>query len=115
MFFDVAMIGFGVNIAMMLYMTVYLPYVKRIEADFETHCPQLIPVVTLVGILSFISYVSSPLLTCYRFVIAMWPVWGIFTPILMVILFMGYTFLLIFLPGGFIGTLVCLYFPLSLL
>lgn len=38
-FFDIAMIGVGVNIAFMLYMTVYLPYIKKISEDFETYCP----------------------------------------------------------------------------
>lgn len=35
----------------------------------------------------------------------MWPIWGLLTPILMFVLFMGYTMLLTFLPNGFLGTL----------
>ena len=53
LFFDFAMIGLGVNIAIMLYITIYLPYIKRISEDFETYCPKVIPVMTLVGVLSF--------------------------------------------------------------
>eukprot|EP00347_Sterkiella_histriomuscorum_P020286 403338390 len=94
-FFDLAMIGIGINIAFMLYMTVYLPYIKRINEDFETYCPQLIPVVTVIGIVSFFSLL-----------IALWPIWGWLTPIMMFILFMGYTMLLMFLPGGFLGTII---------
>ena len=61
-FFDLSMIGLGINITIMIYMTVYLPYVKRIpleQLEYERECPKLIPVVTIVGIVSFFRYVSN--------------------------------------------------------
>ena len=38
-FYDIALIGLGLNISVMLYISVYLPFVKRIQGDFETHSP----------------------------------------------------------------------------
>lgn len=55
-FFDISMIGLGINISVMLYMTVYIPLSKNIpseQLDFEKECPKLIPLVTIVGIVAF--------------------------------------------------------------
>ena len=37
---------------------------------------------------------------------ALWPIWGFATPIIMFVLFMAYTMALMFLPDGALGTLV---------
>jgi hypothetical protein len=42
----------------------------------------------------------------YSAMIGLWPLWGFFTPIIMFVLFMGYTMSLMFLPDGFIGTIL---------
>jgi hypothetical protein len=34
-FLDLAFTGIGLNISIMLYMTVYLPYIAHIDADLE--------------------------------------------------------------------------------
>jgi hypothetical protein len=34
-FLDLALIGIGLNITVMLYMTIYLPYIAGIETDLE--------------------------------------------------------------------------------
>jgi hypothetical protein len=65
------------------------------EVDVETDFPKLIPAMTLAGVLVFITAIM-----------ALWPVWGLLTPIYMLILFFGYSFSLIFLPNGHLGTLV---------
>ena len=39
-------------------------------------------------------------------IIGLWPIWSFLTVIYMVILFMGYTMALTFLPGGLIGSLL---------
>jgi hypothetical protein len=36
----------------------------------------------------------------------LWPIWGFLTPIYLLVLFMGYTMALSFIPGGPIGTLI---------
>lgn len=53
-FMDIALIGIGFNITIMLYMTIYLPYIAKINEGLETHCPRLIPIITLVGVISFL-------------------------------------------------------------
>jgi hypothetical protein len=53
-FLDIALTGLGINIAIMMYLTLYLPYIAKIEEDWETYCPKLIPVMTLSGLISFI-------------------------------------------------------------
>ncbi len=55
-FFDLSMMGLGINITVLLYMTVYIPLVKKVpleQLDYEKECPKLIPLVTIVGIVSF--------------------------------------------------------------
>ena len=55
-FFDLSMIGLGINLAVMLYMTIFLPFSKGVSAselDFEKECPKLIPIVTVIGVLVF--------------------------------------------------------------
>ena len=55
-FFYLSMITFGINLVTLLYLTLYLPIVKRIpekEIDFEKIHPMLIPVVTILGFVSF--------------------------------------------------------------
>lgn len=55
-FFDLSMLGLGINISVLLYMTVYIPMVKKIpleQLDYEKECPKLIPLVTIVGIVAF--------------------------------------------------------------
>ena len=39
-------------------------------------------------------------------IFALWPIWGFLTPILMLILFMGGTMFMVFLPDGMLGTLI---------
>ncbi len=36
----------------------------------------------------------------------MWPIWGFLTPVLMIVLFMGATMAMTFLPSGTFGTLI---------
>jgi hypothetical protein len=54
LFLDLAFTGIGLNISVMIYMTIYLPYIAGIDTDLEQYCPKLIPVITLSGVLSFI-------------------------------------------------------------
>jgi hypothetical protein len=46
--------------------------------------------------------------------VGLWPIWGILTPIYMVILFMGYSMSLMFLPDGLIGTLLSWVLTISI-
>ena len=53
MFFTPGLMGIGINMTLMFYMALYLPYVKGIEEDYETYCPQLIKVMAISGLLTF--------------------------------------------------------------
>ena len=39
-------------------------------------------------------------------ILGLWPIWGFLTPVLMFVLFMGASMFMVFLPGGFIGSLI---------
>jgi hypothetical protein len=58
---------------------------------------------TLIGVIVFISAIMG-----------LWPIWGFLTIVYMIILFMGYTMALTFLPGGFIGMLLFWMFTVGL-
>ena len=94
-FFEIAEIGVLLNICLMFYMTIYLPYVAGITEEYETYCPKIVPTLTFSGLVVFFS-----------FMISVWPIWGILTPIYLIIMFMGYSMSLIFLPSGFLGVLL---------
>ena len=47
------MVGSGVFLAAGLYLAVYLPCIARIQAPWEQYCPNVIPVATLAGVVSF--------------------------------------------------------------
>lgn len=51
LYFNIATICFGINCCIAFYLTVWLPYVKRIEIDWNIYCPRMIPTATGVGVL----------------------------------------------------------------
>ena len=65
------------------------------EVDVEQDFPRLIPVMTMAGLLMFITAIM-----------ALWPIWRYLTPVYMLVLFFGYSFSLMFLPSGHLGTLM---------
>lgn len=96
-FLNLSLACAGFVFAIVTYTSVIAPCRLGREVDLEKDLPSLIPAMTLSGVTSFISSIM-----------AMWPVWGIFTPIYMLVLFFGYSFSLMFLPSGHLGT-VCFY------
>ena len=103
-FFDIALICIGINLAVMLYVTVYLPYIARVEGDLETHAPKLIPIITICGFIAFVLYFQ--LLIQFSTIMGLWPVYSFKTPIYIFVMFMGYSMLLMFLPSGLLGSLI---------
>ena len=79
----------------LFYLAIYLPFIAGIEEDWETYCPSIIPVMSVSGL-------ATAVLT----LVALWPVWGWLTPLILIVLFMGYTMVLTLMPSGFIGTLL---------
>lgn len=53
-FLDIALVCLGINISIMIYLTVYLPYIAKIEEEWDTYCPKIIPVMSFSSVISFI-------------------------------------------------------------
>ena len=77
----------------MIFVTVVLP-IQGKEADIEK-IPNLVPVMAFCS-------VALPLFL----MIAIWPIWGFWSPIYLFIMSLGYLFIMTFLPDGNLGTLV---------
>ena len=84
-----AMIGIGINTSLVIYLTIYLPKVKKItdSSAWSVYCPRVIPTMTLVGIVSFLLSLR-----------ALWPVWGFLAPLVVGVELMGALFGLHFVP-----------------
>ena len=57
--------------------------------------PNMIPVMTGAGVIVFFGVIT-----------ATWPVWGILTPLYMIIHFFGATMVMVLLPSGVCGNLI---------
>jgi hypothetical protein len=78
---------FFANIGIFVYLTVWLPYILKITAPWDIYCPNMIPLATGLGV------------ACAFFcMVAMWPVWGILTPLYTAILVIGFIFSAHFIP-----------------
>ena len=82
-------VGLGINTVMLLYLTVYLPKVKKItdSAAWDVYCPRVVPSMTFVAIV-----------TGFFMIRATWPVWGFLAPLILGIELLGSLFALLFVP-----------------
>jgi hypothetical protein len=83
--FNAAIACLTINFILYLYLSIYLPYFKKIHDAkmWEVECPNVIPTMTFFGV------------TCLVLTnVAFWPVWGLLTPLLVFVCMMG------FLLGG---------------
>ncbi|POM67321.1 Transmembrane protein [Phytophthora palmivora] len=87
-FFQVALISTGINICITAYLAIYLPYIKRIQLEWSVYCPRMIPTATIVGVVAAFCYIC-----------AFWPVWGLLTPGLLGLFFIGTLMTAHFLPS----------------
>jgi len=86
-YFNLSLVCFGINCCLMFYLTIWLPYIKKITLSWNVYCPRVIPTMTIVGILcGFLAIVS------------LWPVWGFLTPFILGLTFLGMFFALHFIP-----------------
>ena len=92
-FMSLTLICLGLNLTLMFYVTAIRP-LQGLDGDIES-IPALIPIMTVVGVLLPIFLIM-----------AIWPIWGFLSPIYIFIMTMGYIFVLTWLPGGTIGTIV---------
>jgi len=75
------------NLGIILYLTIWIPLVLKVTAPWDIYCPHLIPISTGLGLLCFI-----------LFMIALWPIYGMLTPLIITILLMGFLFTTHFVP-----------------
>ncbi|KAF1326720.1 hypothetical protein FI667_g8223, partial [Globisporangium splendens] len=87
-YFHVGLICMGVNICITAYLAIYLPYIKRIHLEWNVYCPRMIPTAMVVGAVA-----------TFAFIFAFWPVWGLFTPGLLALFFIGSLMTAHFLPS----------------
>ena len=79
--------GITINIIIIIYLTLYLPLIEKNTIPWEVYCPNMIPTSTVIGIISFI-----------LFMIAVWPVYGMLTPLIVLIILLGLVFSTHFIP-----------------
>ena len=92
-FLTIALIALGFNITVFTYISVIGPCCLKKNIDLERDMPNMVPVMTIAGGTVFFAIIA-----------ATWPVWGILTPIYMLINFFGGSFSMMFLPSGNLGT-----------
>lgn len=100
-FFAVTLIGFGLFASMTLYAVFGLPQ----DEEIEVVAPRLVPTATAVAFTTFLTAL-----------IAFWPVWGWYTPLIMLVLLMGMLMSGQLMPSGTPGSvLFLLLFVLAML
>mgnify|MGYP005993468945 CR=1 FL=1 len=87
---NLAVFSFAANVTICLYLTFWLPFVKKITLPWEIYCPRMIPTATALG------------LTCMMTsIVAMWSVWGFLSPLIIFFLTVGLIMCSHFIPWPF--------------
>jgi len=79
----------AVNTGLTLYLTVYLPKIKKLKdaSAWNVYCPKVIPIMVLTGVVCALLLIRGT-----------WPVWGFFAPLILGVEAMGFLFSFHFLP-----------------
>lgn len=87
---NLSIVSMVIVVAILVYLCVYLPIFEKIRdyRMWDIHCPNMIPMLTGAGASCIVSLV-----------VAMWPVWGLLSPLLVFFLMMGFMFLAHFIPS----------------
>ncbi|XP_077992706.1 transmembrane protein 128-like [Glandiceps talaboti] len=89
LWFNIGVALVALNIAIGFYFIVICSWIRKIPTDdWEKHAPALIPVATAVFIIGSI---------CLN--VGLWPLWKIFTPVILFTLFMGVVVLISIIPN----------------
>ncbi|RHY28152.1 hypothetical protein DYB32_006944 [Aphanomyces invadans] len=49
-YFNIGLVCFGINTCITLYLAIWLPYVKKIDLEWNVYCPRMVPTATIVGV-----------------------------------------------------------------
>ncbi|WAR22195.1 TM128-like protein [Mya arenaria] len=89
LWFNVGVVLVGVNICIALFLIVYLSFIKKVHSDeWESRYPAAIPVASAAFV------VGGIFMT-----VGLWPVWGIFTPAILIVFLMGFVVLIAMMPN----------------
>lgn len=78
------LVGLALSVVILgqfVYLVFYLPYwlgLRKVK-DWDRYCPRVIPIMTALAVAATV---------CFN--VALWPVWGILTPVILFVVFMGY-------------------------
>uniref|UniRef100_A0A7S2RNV8 Transmembrane protein n=1 Tax=Mucochytrium quahogii TaxID=96639 RepID=A0A7S2RNV8_9STRA len=86
--FNIGLALFVVATVLVLYMAIYVPRVKKCNLDPAVYSPKMLPFTAVCSVLSGIC-----------FVIGLWPVYGLFTPAMLGLLWIGGLMSAHFLPS----------------
>lgn len=78
----------GVVLCLWAYLTLWLPYIARIDLPWSTYVPWAIPTASAAGVLSYLC-----------FTVGLWPSYGLLTPALVLLLYMGVIMSAHFIPA----------------
>ena len=87
LYFNVSLAILAINSIIGLYLCIFLPYIARVDIPWDKYCPRVIPTATVLGLVCMGTSTK-----------ALWPVWGLLTPFVLVSLGMGALFSLHFIP-----------------
>ena len=82
-------------LVLLLYMGIYLPYIRGAEGEPEDYAPNVIPVTSIGMVISFLTSIM-----------ALWGVWGWYTAPIIVVILLGLFKVQHFLPLNFFGILL---------
>ena len=87
---NLSLISIVIIVSILFYLCAYLPIFENIRdyRIWEIHCPNMIPILTGAGTFCVVTTV-----------VAMWPVWGLLSPLFVFFLMMGFMFLAHFIPS----------------
>ena len=88
LWFNMGIIAFLVNVVIFSYLAFWLPYIAKVDEEWEDYCPRVIPTATLVGLFSTLCIV-----------IGLWPIYGILTLPILFVFFMGSIMAVHFMPN----------------
>ena len=86
----IAITSLSINLVLVLYSTIWLPYMMKTKVPIEIYAPKLVPISALLAIITII-----------MFMYALWPIYGLLTPLLILILTLGLLLSCHFIPWIF--------------
>lgn len=93
-FLNVAFVSLGIFATLILYSAVWLKYVQGVQEEVEVVAPRVMPAATLFFVVQG-----------FAFTIGLWPAFGLLTPVILVVNFLGFLNFFHFVPscGGVCG------------